>query len=67
MRAVHVNYFVHMHFSDEDKLAPCGQSLDYELFYWGESAEHSECNRVSGIVNTLVHLVCRLLYKRQKK
>ena len=30
MRAVHVNYFVHMHFSDEDELAPCGQSLDYE-------------------------------------
>ncbi len=30
MRAVHVNYFVPMHFSDEDKLAPCGQSLDYE-------------------------------------
>lgn len=30
MRAVHVNYFVHMYLYDEDKLAPCGQSLDYE-------------------------------------
>ena len=65
MRAVHVNYFVHMHFSDEDD--PTRRSLQNDQNERKEHDEHSECNCVSGIVNTLVHLVCRLLYKRQKK